>query len=269
MREMTRKGFTYMTTTAGKKRIYTFITISVYLTTAMVLSGCVDPYAPKIVSPLATQTEIIGQSVQNRPIECFRFGDGPETILVLASIHGNESAGTPLAYKLIEHLQKDRRLLANRTILIIPAANPDGYAAGTRDNTNEVDLNRNFPAANRINITEYGTHPLSEPETVALKEVIQAYRPARIVSIHTPLSCIDYDGPGQTIAENMARVCDLPVTKLGAHPGSMGAYVGETLGIPIITLELRETDKILTPDELWAKYGRAILAAIVYPEILY
>jgi protein MpaA len=239
------------------------------LTAALIVYGCVDPYAPKIVSPLDTQAEIIGQSVQNRPVECFRFGSGPEAILVLAAIHGNESAGTPLTYKLIDQLQKDRRLLQNRTILIIPRANPDGYAVGTRDNINEVDLNRNFPAANRINITEYGTRPLSEPEALSLKEIVEAYRPARVVSIHQPLSCIDYDGPGQPIAENMARVCDLPVTKLGAHPGSLGAYVGETLGIPIITMELRASDKELTADELWTKYGRALLAAIVYPEILY
>jgi protein MpaA len=148
-------------------------------------------------------------------------------------------------------------------------ANPDGYAIGTRENINEVDLNRNFPAGNRINITEYGTRPLSEPESLALKEVVEANRPSMVISLHQPLSCIDYDGPGQSIAENMARVCDLPVTKLGAHPGSLGAYVGETLGIPIITLELRTTDRSLTADQLWAKYGRALVAAIVYPEILY
>jgi murein peptide amidase A len=253
----------------NKNRINIFAITTILLAATLVMPGCVDPYAPKIVSPLTTQTEIIGQSVQNHPIECFRFGSGPEVILVLASIHGNESAGTPLVWKLIEHLQKDRRLLANRTIMIIPVANPDGAATGTRENVNEVDLNRNFPAANRINITEYGTHPLSEPESLALKEVVEANRPAIVVSIHMPLSCIDYDGPAQLIAENMGRVCDLPVTKLGARPGSMGAYIGETLGIPIITLELRPTDSSLTADELWAKYGRALVAAIVYPEILY
>jgi len=42
-----------------------------------------------------------------------------------------------------------------------------------------------------------------------------------------------------------------------------------SVGIPIITLELRATDRKLTADELWAKYGRALTAAIVYPEVLY
>lgn len=239
------------------------------VTFTLVVSGCADPYAPKIVSPSMTQTEIIGHSVQGRPIECHRFGQGTDTILVLASIHGTEPAGTPLAWKLIEAIQKDRRLMNGRKILIIPIANPDGYAARNRENVNEVDLNRNFPANNRINITEYGTHPLSEPEALALKEVVEAYRPSRVVSIHQPLACIDYDGPGADIAYSMGRVTDLPVTKLGAHPGSLGAYVGETLGIPIVTLELRATDNKLTADELWARYGRTLIAAIVYPELLY
>ncbi len=253
---------------AKKNRLRTIL-IGFAIVSLMAVSGCVDPYAPKIVTPSATQTDVIGHSVQNRTLECYRFGSGPDTILVLGAIHGSEPAGKPLAWKLIDAIQKDRRLLNGRTILVIPVANPDGYAAGTRENVNDVDLNRNFPAANRINITEYGTQPLSEPEALALKDIIETNRPARVVSIHQPLACIDYDGPGLEIAQNMARVCDLPVTKLGAHPGSMGAYVGETLGIPIVTLELRATDKKLTADELWAKYGRALTAAIVYPEVLY
>jgi protein MpaA len=258
-----------MKNTVSNTRNHNLVFVTALLAATWSTSGCTDPYAPKIVSPLTTGVQIIGQSVQGRPIECFRFGSGPEVLLFMATIHGNESAGTPLVYKLIEYLQKDRRLLANRTILIIPVANPDGYAMNIRDNTNEVDLNRNFPAANRINITEYGTRALSEPESLALKELIEANRPAFIVSIHQPLTCIDYDGPGQAIAENMGRVCDLPVNKLGSRPGSMGAYVGETLGIPIITVELRANDSSLSADKLWAKYGRAMIAAIVHPELLY
>lgn len=251
------------------KAVKSLIGFVLLITIVGSMAGCTDPYAPKIVSPVATTMEIIGHSVQGRPIECYRFGSGAETILFLASIHGSEPAGTPLMWKLIEQIQKDRRLLNGRTILVIPVANPDGYAARTRENVNEVDLNRNFPADNRINITEYGTRPLSEPESKALYDLILQARPARVITLHQPLQCIDYDGPGQAIAENMGRVMPLPVTKLGARPGSMGAYVGETLGIPIITVELLATDHRLTADELWARYGRGLVAAIVYPEVLY
>ena len=37
----------------------------------------------------------LGQSVAGRPIIARVYGDGPETVLILASIHGSEPAGTP------------------------------------------------------------------------------------------------------------------------------------------------------------------------------
>jgi protein MpaA len=68
------------------------------------------------------------------------------------------------------------------------------------------------------------------------------------------------------LAEQMARYCDLPVKKLGARPGSLGSYAGVTLGIPIITFEMKKDDSNLEPEILWQRYGKALLAAIVYPD---
>ena len=145
-------------------------------------------------------------------------------------------------------------------------ANPDGYANNTRYNAKGVDLNRNFEAANRINTRQTGLIPLSEPEARVIRQLIQEYKPDRIVSIHQPLSCIDYDGPGKMLADRMGQYCALPVKKVGARPGSLGSYAGVTLGIPIITFEMTEADSKLDSVALWQKYGRALLAAIVYPD---
>ena len=127
---------------------------------------------------------------------------------------------------------------ASYTVWIAPDLNPDGVAAGTRHNAHGVDLNRNFEAANRENSRQYGMVGLSEPESRALHGLIVTYRPDRIISIHQPLRCIDYDGPASGLARVMVAECDLPLQKLGARPGSLGAYAGATLGIPIITVEL-------------------------------
>ncbi|MBW1939433.1 MAG: hypothetical protein JRI67_11870, partial [Deltaproteobacteria bacterium] len=89
--------------------------------------------------------------------------------------------------------------------------------------------------------------------------------PDRIVSIHQPLSCIDYDGPARMLADHMGQYCALPVKKLGAKPGSLGSYAGITLGIPIITFEMTEADSKLNSLALWQKYGKALLAAITFP----
>lgn len=233
------------------------------------LSGCTDPYAPKVVSPVKSYPKASGKSVQENKLDYYQLGSGSEVIMVIATIHGNEWAGTPLVEKLTSYLQKNRYLLANKSVIIIPVANPDGLAAKTRYNANGIDLNRNFPAENRIDNEENGLAPLSEPESAALYDMIGQYRPVRILSIHQPLACIDYDGPGEKIANNMGFVCDLPVRKLGSRPGSLGSYVGLELGVPIITLELRPADHLMSPDELWNKYGKAMRAFVVYPQKLW
>jgi len=146
----------------------------------------------------------------------------------------------------------------------LPMANPDGFHHNKRYNAHDVDLNRNFAAFNRINNERNGPHGLSEPESRIIEQLILRYKPSRIVSFHEPLACIDYDGPGLAIANAMAAHTDLKVKKLGSRPGSLGSYAGETLGIPIITVELRPTAKNLSGNQLWTKYSQMTLAAIRY-----
>lgn len=219
----------------------------------------------KTLMPIA-RTYIAGFSVKGRPIPYTVIGDGPEKILIIATIHGNEPAGTPLANKLKQNLKNSPSCLENRTIIIIPNANPDGYADNTRHNYRGIDLNRNFPTSNRINNNTNGVEPLCEPESRAIKKVIEKYNPSRVLSIHQPLTCIDYDGPAGLIAERMANHCDLPVRKLGARPGSLGSFLGKDLRTPIITLELPPSASKLNSEQLWQKYGNSITAFINYPQ---
>jgi protein MpaA len=144
-------------------------------------------------------------------------------------------------------------------------ANPDGKVAITRGNARGVDLNRNFPSGNRVNNATNGPGGLSEPEAVAIDQIIRKYRPDRIVTLHQPLACVDYDGPAQDLAERMAGHCDLPVKKLGARPGSLGSYAGETLNIPTVTLEMLKNDTWLSDIQLWNRYGSSLLTAINSP----
>ncbi len=244
----------------------------------LAISGCYEPEPkpliigemPPLVLPPAeappAQHRLVGRSVQGRPIMIQILGDGDDTVLVMATIHGNEPAGTPLVNSLTGYLRNNRSLLEGRRIVLMPVANPDGFAAGTRENIRRIDLNRNFEAANRVNDETNGFRPLSEPESRALQSVIKEYSPSRIVSIHQPLTCIDYDGPGRTLAARMAQYCDLPLKKLGAKPGSLGSYTGESLGIATITVELPAEASKQSEQALWDKYGRALLAAILFPQ---
>jgi protein MpaA len=206
---------------------------------------------------------IAGHSVEGRPIECEVYGSGPDVLLVIATIHGNEAAGTPLVAAFAAWLTAHPAELTGRRVVIVPVANPDGMAAGERFNSRGVDLNRNFPAGNwdAAKVKMHGETPLSEPESRVLMQLICQHFPDRIISIHQPLACVDYDGPGQPLAEAMAAACPLPLKKLGGQPGSLGSFMGETLGRPIITLELPD-DAGQERDELWRVYGAAMIAAL-------
>lgn len=225
----------------------------------------IDParYSPAQHRRLATRN-IFGRSVEGRPLEYHRYGSGEEVALVFGAIHGDEPASKTLALGLIEWLEHNSSRLSGISVVVAPAVNPDGLAANSRFNANGVDLNRNFPAENRVNSERFGLRGFSEPESRALTELMNKYPPARIISIHQPLACIDYDGPSRDMAEAMASVCDLPVRKLGAMPGSFGSYAGVERNIPVVTLELRRGDERYSRGDLWKMYGEAVLVGAAY-----
>lgn len=244
------------------------------LTSLTLVSGCMPP-EERIALPgnggstaAFYRQSTIGRSVEGRPIECEIFGDGPDVVLIIATIHGDEPAGTPLVRELSDHLRNHPPLLDGRRIVIVPVANPDGMKKNLRHNVRGVDLNRNFPAGNYATASKHGESPLSEPESRALHRLMQEHPPARIVSIHQPTTlpaCIDFDGPAEGLAHAMARHTDLPIHKIGSRPGSLGSYAGVTMQTPIITLEIPRTADDGDGAALWRRYGAMMLAAIEYP----
>lgn len=225
----------------------------------VLLAGCESH------GPVETRKATIGQSIQGRPIDIQVLGNGPEHVLIGATIHGNEWAGTPILEKLLPYLQARPDLLEGKTVTLIPVMNPDGYHFKTRGNANGVDLNRNFPATNRQNTKRYGMSAFSEPESRAWADYITSTTPARMVIMHQPYNQMDWDGPGRPLAIHMAKHTIMPEERVGARPGSMGSHYGVDLNIPIITYELPKDAEKLTPDELWDRYARSLVAAITWP----
>ncbi len=244
----------------------------------LALSGCYEPepsptitgQESKVALPPAqmppAQHVLVGRSVKGQPIMVQVLGSGGDTTFVMGGIHGNEPAGTILVEELSDYLRRNPRLLDGRRVVMLPCANPDGAAARTRENLHGIDLNRNFEAMNRVDNATNGHSALTEPESQALRKIIRDYSPSRIVSVHQPLTCIDFDGPARALATRMAQYCDLPIKKLGAKPGSLGSFTGEELKIPTITLELPESAGPASAATLWEQYGKSLVAAITYPE---
>lgn len=221
-----------------------------------------SPLRSLIGEPNRLGRTLLGRSVENRPINGHVFGSGDDSILILATIHGNEWAGTPLLERLADYLAAHPEVVRNRRVVLVPVVNPDGYDRRSRYNANRIDLNRNFPAGNRKNSRRNGKRALTEPESRVIHRLIERYRPDRIVSIHQPIGCVDYDGPGSALALTMAEAGEMKIKRLGARPGSLGSYAGDRLGIATITLELPSRASRLDQDDLWERYGSMLLAAI-------
>lgn len=182
--------------------------------------------------------------------------------MALGGIHGDEPAGTVLLERFCTHIGRQPDLLDGVRVVVAPALNPDGLEKNRRENARGVDLNRNFNTRNRRNVKAHGSAPLSEPESRFIAELIERYRPDRILSIHQPLACVDWDGPAGELAKDVSRACGLPVRKLGARSGSLGSYAGLELAIPIITLELPSKAAGMEPEALWEAYGDALLVML-------
>jgi len=170
--------------------------------------------------------------------------------MFMAGVHGDETAGVDIVRVIQTKLSNAPRESLNGTrVVLMPLVNPDGYAAGTRQNANSVDINRNFPDG------EFGTgeksgkfyggeSAASEPETKAIIDVVTKYKPELIITLHAALACVNYNGPCIDVAEKISKAIGLPaVGDIGyPTPGSMGNYYGLERNLPVITLELPEEE---------------------------
>ena len=73
---------------------------------------------------------MIGWSVQNRPLEVYRFGTGTIERLIVAGMHGGSEFNTiQLADRLITYLRYHPEVVPNdKTLYILRDLNPDGEA---------------------------------------------------------------------------------------------------------------------------------------------
>jgi protein MpaA len=151
-----------------------------------------------------------------------------------------------------------------RLTWIVPALNVDGLAAGTKNNANDVDLNRNFAASNWV--AEHkagyfpGTAPESEPETKALVSLIESCGAGRIIALHSPFRVVNWDGTGQALAERMGELNGYGASgDIGyPTPGSLGSKYGVDAGLEVITLEI----PFIEEDEAWQQNRTALRYAL-------
>jgi protein MpaA len=150
----------------------------------------------------------LGRSYDGRPILAIRAGNPEGTrVLVVGCIHGSECAGIAVA-RALEHVH------ARIDLWIVPNLNPDGYAAGTRQNGRGVDLNANWSsrwrAGGRPWDTYYpGPRPFSERETRIARELILRIRPRVTIWFHQHMNLVWAFGQSTSAGRTYARVAGM------------------------------------------------------------
>jgi len=185
--------------------------------------------------------------------------------LWVGGIHGNEREGRVATEELPEAFFGSGNAAARVTLTILEDANPDGTAGNTRGNANGKDLNRNYPAKNFKPSRLYGLAPLDQPEAKALYDLVLALKPHLVIVAHSwhDDHFINYDGPAAHLAQRFSELSGYRVKAsdtFAETPGSLGSWIGNTLRIPILTLEYHRGRE---PVAAWEETRAAILAVIL------
>jgi predicted deacylase len=240
----------------------------------------------KVETPVATSTavvatstqEIVGYSVEGRPIELYTYGTGAKHVLFVGGMHGGyEWNSVALAYEAIAYFATADTVPEQVTVGVIPNLNPDGLALVSdgqipmlttvtpnydtglgRFNANDVDLNRNFdckwqPESSwRGQPVAAGSAPFSEPEAVALREVVASFAPEAVVFWHSRANNVYASECEAGVLPQTTRLMNAYAQAAGyGAVNTFDAYevTGDaegwlaSLGIPAITVELGTRDK--------------------------
>ncbi|XP_033832557.1 carboxypeptidase D [Periophthalmus magnuspinnatus] len=159
--------------------------------------------------PAITHLYSVGHSVEDRELYVLVISDNPKVhehgepeFKYVANMHGNEVVGRELMLNLIEYLCRNygtdpevTSLVNNTRIHIMPSMNPDGYEVATegdvegyngRNNSNNFDLNRNFPDQ-FVTITEP-----KQPETIAVMNWLKSIPFVLSANLHGGSLVVNY-----------------------------------------------------------------------------
>lgn len=233
----------------------------------------------------------VRNSFLGHPIPWFVFGpDDKESInttMILCGVHGDEITPVKFCFDVLEDLRKNPSILGDGRVVIAPLVAPDSFFKNkpSRTNARGVDVNRNFPtkdwAKNALRLWKKryrkdkrrypGRYALSEQETIFQVNLINRYKPNKIISVHAPLTLLDYDGPtfgnmtGKAAKKLLIQMSDIAGKyKVSNYPfftGSLGNWAGNERKIPTYTLELPNSDWNKT-DRYYKMFRGAIHHAI-------
>ena len=216
------------------------------------------------------RTVVIGHTVLGRPIEALHFvppsyAKPRDPAVLFGAIHGDEPVTQLMLERLADELVERP---PGRDTWIIPVLNVDGVLAGTKNNAHDVDLNRSFASASWT--AEHkagydpGKTPESEPEAKALVDLIDRVGATRLIAAHATFRCMNWDGRGKELAEEMARLSGYPANgDIGyPTPGSFGSKYGVDRGLEVVTIEV---PYLMIDEAAWTETRAALRWSVDLP----
>lgn len=126
-----------------------------------------------------------GTSVLGKSIYSITIGRGKTKVLMWSQMHGNEATTTKGFFDFLNFLVSKESLaetiLSKYTIKCIPILNPDGAAAYTRVNANEIDLNRD-------------AFEITQPESKLLRNLLLEFQPDLAYNLHDQRTIFGTEG---------------------------------------------------------------------------
>ena len=216
---------------------------------------------PRVLALAAAAASLLfGHSADHRPLRADRVGEGPVKVLVVGSIHGNETAGRAVISRLRRSTPP-----AGVELWLVDTVNPDGVRRGTRQNARGVDLNRNFgrrwAGGGRAFDTYFpGRSAFSEPESRAVRRLVRRLHPALTVWYHQHMRLVNLsDGVDRRVVRAYARRVGLPARQLPRYHGTATGWQNHTFrGTNAFVVELPAGPLSAASAR---RHARAVLAA--------
>ncbi len=124
------------------------------------------------------EISVLGVSELGKEIPVLKIGTGKRKVLAWSQMHGNESTTTKSIFDFLKFItQKDgfkdglKSFYYKFTLYVIPILNPDGAHLYTRNNANDVDLNRD-------------ARDLTQNESVILMKAFNDVKPDLCLNLH-------------------------------------------------------------------------------------
>jgi hypothetical protein len=137
-----------------------------------------------------------------KDIPLIKIGNGPKIVLGWSQMHGNESTTTKAIFDFLKFIsQKEvfqseiRQFLETYTFYIFPMLNPDGAELYTRENANEIDLNRD-------------AQNLSQSESRCLRDTFERLKPSLCLNLHDQRSIYGFKNGKSAVVSFLSPAAD-------------------------------------------------------------